>query len=122
MKLTPAVCVITVVSVVSVAVKVTLPLVIELTVKLTTPEEFDAPDAAPTVTPAEGLAASVAVLPAMGLPYGSFSVSVITSPVPFAVTEAEAALTVETPVETEAVEIFVRLLQAEVSPALEAFK
>lgn len=74
-KVTVAVWVTVTLSVVSVAVKVGVPVVEDFTVKVTTPELLDAPEVAETVSVGPRLDASVTVLPATGLLLASFRVT-----------------------------------------------
>lgn len=82
-------------SVTSVAEKTTAPEFTELTVKVSWPLELDVPDAAPIVTPVEGVAERVTVFPETGFPYRSFTVTVTRSVAPFAATALKAAVTVD---------------------------
>ena len=76
-KFTVAVCAITILSVVSVAVKEGEPTVVDSTVNVTTPFVPEAPEAADIVSVAPRLEASVTVLPETGLLFASFKVTLI---------------------------------------------
>ena len=88
---------ITTVSVVSVAVKTSAPAVVDFTVKVTTPEALLTPEAALMVgVPGPDVLASVTVLPATGLLFRSFKVTVTAEvEVPSAGTEAGTATMVD---------------------------
>ena len=75
-------------SVVSVAEKLAVPTVADFAVKVTTPEAFETPEAAEIVSLAPRSDVRVTVLPAMGLLFTSFSVTVMVEVVlPLAGTE-----------------------------------
>lgn len=94
-KVTEAVEVRVIESVVSVAVNVATPACVDRTVKVTTPELFDEPEGPVTVSPPR-LELSVTVFPETGLSLELSKVTVITEEeVPLAVTEAEEEVTVE---------------------------
>jgi len=115
-KVTVAVWVICTESVESVAVKTSAPVVVDLTVNVTTPEEELGPDAALMVgVPGPDVCARVTVLPETGLPYVSFSVTVIVEVVePFAGTEVGEAATVDCAAATAPAVMLKELLVTEV--------
>src|SRR6478609_9068358 len=101
-KVTVAVCVMVIESVVSVAVKTSAPAVVDFTVKVTTPEALLLPEGALMVgAPGPEVFARLTVLPDTGLPLASFRVTVIVEVVlPSAMTEVGDALTVDCAAET----------------------
>jgi len=96
-KFTVAVCVTVTLSVVSVAVKTSVPSVVDFTVNVTTPDASLRPDAALIVgVPGPLVCASATVFPATGLPFASFNVTVIVEvAVPSATTDVGDAVTVD---------------------------
>src|SRR6478609_9056100 len=101
-KVTVAVWVMVIESVVSVAVKTSAPAVVDFTVKVTTPEALLLPEGALIVgAPGPEVFARLTVLPDTGLPLASFRVTVIVEVVlPSAMTEVGDALTVDCAAET----------------------
>ena len=101
-KVTVAVWVMVIESVVSVAVKTSAPAVVDFTVKVTTPEALLLPEGALMVgAPGPEVFARLTVLPDTGLPLASFRVTVIVEVVlPSAMTEVGDALTVDCAAET----------------------
>ena len=97
MKVTPAVWVSTMPSVVSVAVKTAVPVVVDLTVKVAMPEELVVPAMVVTTgLPGPEVLASVTVLPATGLLFVSLRVAVrVAVAEPLANTVPGAATSVE---------------------------
>ncbi|OIP02844.1 MAG: hypothetical protein AUJ96_15785 [Armatimonadetes bacterium CG2_30_66_41] len=94
---TVAVCVIVTLSVVSVAVKTSAPVVADFTVNVTTPDASLGPDAALIVgVPGPLVCASATIFPDTGLPFASFSVTVIVDcDTPSATTDVGDAVTVD---------------------------
>jgi len=86
----------TIVSVVSVAVRVALPAKEDLAVNVTTPTELETPDAADKVSLAPRLEAKVTVFPGIAFEFASSKVTVIVEVAkPFAVIELGLATVVE---------------------------